>query len=114
MEGGAKAFAIVGVAALTVRTATLDATPVGACALGTPLAWLFWGPGTSLVTTFVTVQLPAVAPVAAGMVRPLNVTRPVWPFAKLLLPAPTHVPPADCAPDTLIAASVSVNVAAVS
>jgi hypothetical protein len=71
---------------------------VGACALATPLAWLLCAPGVSLVTTRVTVQLPAVAPLAAGIVRPEIVRRPVWPLVKLLPAAPTHVPPADCAP----------------
>ena len=49
---------MVGAAAFTVRVATLEAAPVAACAELTPEAWLLCVPGTSLVTTTVTVQEP--------------------------------------------------------
>src|SRR6185437_412621 len=113
MLAGANALAMVGAVAVTVSVATFDAAPVGACALATPLAWLFCGPGTSLVTTKVTVQLPGVAPAAAGMVRPPIVTA-VWALARLLPAAPAHVPPADCAPPIDMFTSVSLNEAPVS
>ena len=112
MLAGPKALAMVAGVAVTVSVATLEAAPVGACALATALAWLPCGPGTSLVTTNVTVQLPGVAPAAAGMVRP-EIETAVWPLVRLLLPAPAHVPPAACAPEIDIAPRASVNEAAV-
>ncbi len=99
---GANAFAMVGVAALTVRVAMLDGGPVSASAEDTPEAWLLCAPGTSLVTTTFTVHEPP-----AGMVSPVNASA-VWPAVKLFVAAPAQVPPA--VPVALMAMLASVSV----
>ena len=58
MEAGAKALAIAGATAVTVSTAVLDAALGGASALVKAVPALLCAPGTMLVTTTVTVQLP--------------------------------------------------------
>ncbi len=107
IEVGAKALAIVGATAVTVRFAVLEAAPVGALALATPDVAFGWTPGMLLVTTTVTVQLPL-----AGTVSPLKLSA-VAAAAKLLPAAPVQVPPAAPAALMLMFASVSVKLAPV-
>jgi hypothetical protein len=101
------AFAIVG-APNTVRFAVFDGVPaVGVWVVVTPLVVFGLTPKVLEVTTMVTVQLPL-----AGIVSPLSV-KAVAPFAKLLVPAPTQVPAAACAPLIDMFASASVKLAPV-
>ena len=93
--------------ACTTRLAVLDTGPVGAWLLDTPDAWLVWVPTLLLNTTTDTVQLPL-----SGIVRPVKVSA-VWPFTKLLPPAPAQVPPAACAPEMVMFVRVSLKPAAV-
>ena len=75
MDAGAKALAIVGATAVTVRFAVLDAAPAtGVWVLTTPDVVFGLVPTMSDVTTTVTVQLPGTTPTAAGMVRPLKLS----------------------------------------
>src|SRR5512139_1096783 len=104
---GVNCLAMVGGSGCTVRLATLEAAPVAASALETPLAWLGWVPMTLPSTTTVTVQEPL-----AGIVR-LDTARAVCPAVKPLPAAPAQVPPAAPAALTCMLASVSVKAAAV-
>ncbi len=99
---------MVGVAR-TARLAVLLTGPaLGISVVVTPEVLLGFVPMVLLVTTTVTVQLPL-----AGMVRPAKVSA-VCPLVKLLLLAPTQVPPAFCAPLIDMLPSVSLKLAPVS
>lgn len=74
--------------AVTVKFAVFDAVPMVVCVVVTPLVVFGFTPSVVDVTTTVTVQL-----LLAGIEIPLKVNA-VAAFAKLLLPAPVHVPPA--------------------
>lgn len=92
----------------TVKLAVFETVPgVGVCVVVTPDVTFGWTPATLLLTLNVIVQLPL-----AGMVSPV-IEIDVWLLARLLVPAPAHVPAADCAPATDILLSVSVKLAPV-
>ena len=105
---GANCFAIVGGSGWTVRLATLEAAPVAASTLDTPLVWLGLVPMTLLVTTTVTVHDPLI-----GRVSPLNASA-VCPAVNALAAAPGQVPPAALLALICMLASESVNPAPVS
>jgi hypothetical protein len=105
---GAKALSIVG-SASTVRLAVLLTAPVPVvCVLVTPLLVFGLTPAVLLVTTTVTVQLPA-----EGMVNPVKL-KAVFPAVNELPEAPVQVPAAAAVAEMLMLLSVSVNAAPVS
>lgn len=106
ITAGLNALVIVGLAR-TVRSTEAEGDPTVVSAVVTPLVLLGCTPATLDVTTTVTVQFPP-----DGIVIPLKDSA-VTPLAKLLVPAPTHVPPADCAPLIDISFNVSLKVAEV-
>ena len=95
-------------ATVTVRLAIFEPGPaVGTSVVVTPLVLFGWVPTVLEVTTTVTVQL-----LLAGMVIPLRI-KLVWPFARLLPPAPTQVPLALCPPLMAMLVRLSVKLALV-
>ena len=108
MLAGRNALAIPGAAAVTVRFAVFDAAPIADSAVVTPEGVLGKTPATLPETGIVTVQVPV-----AGIVSPVKVSA-VWPAVKLLLAAPTQVPPAGPVAFTDMPLSRLVKVALVS
>jgi hypothetical protein len=102
IAAGAKALAMVGAAAVTVRLAVFETTLAGACVVVIALVVFGLVPGVLLRTITETVQEPD-----AGMVMPLKLNA-VWFTVKLLLPAPVQVPVA--APVALMNMLLKVSV----
>jgi hypothetical protein len=101
---GVNDLAMVGTTDVTVNVAVLEAAPMAASLLDTPELVFGFIPGTLLVTTMVTVQLPP-----AGIVSEEKLMVPVWLLVKELPVAPVQVPPANWPPPILILLNASVN-----